>query len=102
MAARAEEAYIWRTESSEAHNEPGTGPSLRRDHSASATPPGNVEDFEQDIADYLQAEAERLERRDVLTYLAEQAREGELWSISRLLIGLAQPTGDHRQREPLA
>ena len=52
-----------------------------------------LEDFEQDIADYLQAEAERLERRDVLTYLAEQAREGELWSISRLLIGLAQPTG---------
>src|SRR5256885_11524854 len=52
-----------------------------------------LEDFEQDIADYLQAEAERLERRDVLTYLAEQAREGGLWSISRLLIGLAQPPG---------
>ena len=52
-----------------------------------------LEDFEQDIADYLQAEAERLERQDVLRYLAAQAREGELWSISRLLIGLAQPTG---------
>ena len=51
-----------------------------------------LEDFEQDIADYLQAEAERLDRHDVLKYLGEQAREGELWSISKLLIGLAQPT----------
>jgi hypothetical protein len=50
-----------------------------------------LEDFEQDIADYLQAEAERLDRHDVLKYLAEQAREGELWSISKLLAGLAQP-----------
>ena len=52
-----------------------------------------LEDFEQDIADYLQAEAERLERQDVLRYLAAQAREGELWSISKLLIGFAQLTG---------
>jgi hypothetical protein len=52
-----------------------------------------LEDFEQDIADYLQAEAERLDRHDVLKYLGEQAREGELWSISKLLLGLAQPTG---------
>jgi hypothetical protein len=51
-----------------------------------------LEDFEQDIADYLQAEAERLDRHDVLKYLQEQAREGELWSISRLLGGIAQPT----------
>src|SRR6476620_4868471 len=51
-----------------------------------------LEDFEQDIADYLQAEAERLDRHDVLRYLAAQAREGELWSISKLLVGLAQPT----------
>ena len=51
-----------------------------------------LEDFEQDIADYLQAEAERLDRHDVLKYLQEQAREGELWSISRLLVGIAQPT----------
>jgi hypothetical protein len=28
----------------------------------------------QDIADYLQAEAERLERHDVLKFLAEKAR----------------------------
>jgi hypothetical protein len=51
-----------------------------------------LEDFEQDIADYLQAEAERLDRQDVLKYLQEHAREGELWSISRLLGGIAQPT----------
>jgi nucleoid-associated protein YejK len=51
-----------------------------------------LEDFEQDIADYLQAEAERLKRPDVLQYLNEQAREGELWSISKLLAGLTQPT----------
>jgi hypothetical protein len=51
-----------------------------------------LEDFEQDIADYLQAEAERLERHDVLKFLGEQAREGELWSISKLLVGLAQPS----------
>jgi hypothetical protein len=49
-----------------------------------------LEDFEQDIADYLQAEAERLERSDVLKFLGEQAREGDLWSISKLLGGLVQ------------
>jgi hypothetical protein len=52
-----------------------------------------LEDFEQDIADYLQAEAERLERQDVLIFLAQQAREGEMWSISKLLGGLAAPSG---------
>jgi hypothetical protein len=51
-----------------------------------------LEDFEQDIADYLQGEAERLDRRDVLECLAQQGREGDLWSISKLLDGLAQPT----------
>jgi hypothetical protein len=50
-----------------------------------------LEDFEQDIADYLQAEAERLERHDVVKYLGQQGREGELWSISKLLAGLAEP-----------
>src|SRR5262245_4912502 len=39
-----------------------------------------LEDFEQDIADYLQSEAERLDRHDVLKCLGEQAREGDLWS----------------------
>jgi hypothetical protein len=58
-----------------------------------------LEDFEQDIADYLQGEAERLDRHDVLTYLSEQAREGELWSISKLLTGLAEPAGS-RSRQP--
>jgi len=48
-------------------------------------------DFEQDIVDYLQAEAERLDRRDVLEYLGQEAREAELWSISKLLAGVAQP-----------
>jgi len=53
-----------------------------------------LEDFEQDIADYLQAEAERLDRGDVLQYMKEYGRAGDLWSISKLLTGLAQPTED--------
>ena len=50
-----------------------------------------LEDFEQDIADYLQGEAERLDRHDVLRCLREYAREGDMWSISKLLSGLGQP-----------
>jgi hypothetical protein len=50
-----------------------------------------LEDFEQDIADYLQGEAERLQRHDVIKLLQEQGREGEFWSISKLLTGLCQP-----------
>jgi len=50
-----------------------------------------LEDFEQDIADYLHVEAERLDRHDVLKCLGEYAREGEAWSISKLLSGLGQP-----------
>jgi hypothetical protein len=50
-------------------------------------------DFEQDIADYLQAEAERLQRGDVIEYMEEQAREGDLWSISKLL-RLGWPIGN--------
>lgn len=42
-------------------------------------------DFEQDIVDYVQAEAERNRRTDVLALLDSAAREGERWSISRLL-----------------
>jgi hypothetical protein len=53
-----------------------------------------LEDFEQDIVDYLQAEAERLGRGDVLQYMGEHGREGDLWSISKLLTGLAQPSED--------
>ena len=52
-----------------------------------------LEDFEQEIADYLQAEAERLNRNDVLKYLGDQGREGDLWSISKLLFSLTQSTG---------
>jgi hypothetical protein len=50
-----------------------------------------LEDFEQDIADYLQAEAERLERQDVLAYMGHEARNGDLWSIDKLLSSLARP-----------
>jgi hypothetical protein len=52
-----------------------------------------LEDFEQDIVDYLHAEAERLDRNDVLELLREQAREGDQWSISRLLDGLTRSIG---------
>jgi hypothetical protein len=50
-----------------------------------------LEDFEQDIADYLQAEAERAEQQDVLAYMGREARERDMWSISKLLGSLAQP-----------
>jgi hypothetical protein len=50
-------------------------------------------DFEQDIVDYLHAEAERLNRDDVLKLLREQARAGDRWSISKLLDSLAQSKG---------
>jgi hypothetical protein len=49
-----------------------------------------LEDFEQDIAEYLQAEADRLDRHDALKVLEELARHGDQWSISKLLGGLAQ------------
>src|SRR6476660_10282327 len=52
-----------------------------------------LEDFEQDIVDYLHAEAERLDRDDVLTLLGQHGREGDQWSISKLLDGLTQSTG---------
>ena len=51
-------------------------------------------DFEQDIADYLYAEAEREERKDVITCLENYAREGDMWSISRLLSRLGQERDD--------
>jgi hypothetical protein len=57
-----------------------------------------LEDFEQDIADYLQAEAERLERQDVLRYLAAQAREGELWSSASVARGLKSKIGSFASR----
>ena len=42
-------------------------------------------DFEQDIISYLQAEAERNKRSDVLALLEDPAREREPWRISTLL-----------------
>ena len=59
-----------------------------------------LEDFEQDIADYLLAEAERAEDPAVLAYLEAQGRQGELWSISKLLLGLSDPSGSQRTRRP--
>ncbi len=50
-----------------------------------------LEDFEQDIVDYLQAEAERHERQDVLAYMGHEARNADLWSIDKLLSSLARP-----------
>jgi hypothetical protein len=57
-----------------------------------------LEDFEQDIADYLLAEAERAEDPAVLSYLEAQGRQGELWSISKLLLGLSDPSGAHNPK----
>jgi hypothetical protein len=54
-----------------------------------------LEDFEQDIADYLQAEAQRHDRQDVLSYMETQGREKELWSIARLLVGLTKPSQEY-------
>ena len=50
-----------------------------------------LRDFEQDIADYLQIEAEKYQRRDVNAFLVAHARVGERWSISRLLVKLTDP-----------
>ena len=50
-----------------------------------------LEDFEQDIADYIDAEAERLDRADVRTILQENGRNGEAWSIPNLLSHLSRP-----------
>lgn len=46
-------------------------------------------DFEQDIVDYVQAEARRNERSDVLALLETAARDKDRWSISALLAHLA-------------
>jgi hypothetical protein len=50
-----------------------------------------LEDFEQDIADYLHAEAERLGRADVMACLDSHGREGDAWSIAKLLNSFADP-----------
>lgn len=52
-----------------------------------------LEDFEQDIADYIVAETERLERQDVRDVLDAHGLVGELWSIPQLLSALADAQG---------
>lgn len=63
-----------------------------------------LEDFEQDIADYLLGEAERNKRVEVIAFLQAHAfiEETQLWSLSRLLKALVdedgsiQPAGEVR------
>lgn len=55
-----------------------------------------LEDFEQDIADYLVAETEKHGRADVLHFMHAHGRSGELWSIRRILLSL----GDHGPSKP--
>jgi hypothetical protein len=54
-----------------------------------------LEDFEQDIADYLLGEAERNKRVEVIAFLRAQAfmEETQLWSLSCLLKGLIDEAG---------
>ncbi len=54
-----------------------------------------LEDFEQDIADYLLGEAERNKRTEVIAFLYAHAFVGEaqLWSLSRLLSALVDEDG---------
>lgn len=54
-----------------------------------------LEDFEQDIADYLLGEAERHKRVEVIAFLRAQAfiEDTQLWSLSLLLKGLIDEAG---------
>lgn len=54
-----------------------------------------LEDFEQDIADYLLGEAERNKRVEVIAFLRAQAfmEDTQLWSLSHLLKGLIDDAG---------
>lgn len=51
-------------------------------------------DFEQDIVEYREAEAERNKRADVRELLDTAARDGESWSLSELLSHLARTEAD--------
>lgn len=57
-----------------------------------------LEDFEQDIADYLLGEAERNKRAEVIEFLQTQAfiEETQLWSLSRLFNALIDEGGTVR------
>ena len=54
-----------------------------------------LEDFEQDIADYLLGEAERNKRTEVIAFLQAHAfvEETQLWSLSHLLTALVDEDG---------
>lgn len=54
-----------------------------------------LEDFEQDIADYLLGEAERNKRAETIAFLQAYAfsEETKLWSLSRLLKALIDEDG---------
>lgn len=54
-----------------------------------------LEDFEQDIADYLLGEAERNKREMVISFLQAHGfiQETQLWSLSRLLQALIDEEG---------
>jgi len=54
-----------------------------------------LEDFEQDIADYLLGEAERNKRLEVIVFLRTHAfiEDTQLWSLSLLLKGLIDEEG---------
>ena len=54
-----------------------------------------LEDFEQDIADYLLGEAERNKRSETIAFLHAHAfvKESQLWSLSQLLKALMDEDG---------
>ncbi|MDB5966081.1 MAG: hypothetical protein JWQ72_2581 [Polaromonas sp.] len=54
-----------------------------------------LEDFEQDIADYLLGEAERNKRSDTIAFMQAHAFDAatQLWSLSALLKALADEDG---------
>jgi hypothetical protein len=52
-----------------------------------------LQDFEQDIADYLLGQAERNGRADVVVLLRERGRADDKWSIGALLAALAGAPG---------
>lgn len=55
-----------------------------------------LQDFEQDIADYVLGQAERSRRQDVIDFLHAHGQAEGRWSIGLLLAALAGPpaTGD--------
>lgn len=62
-----------------------------------------LEDFEQDIADYLLGEAERNKRAEVIKFLQAHAfiEETQLWSLSRLLTALVDEDGSIQPAEEI-